>query len=500
MTLSEVGGAARAGCAIDMEVGKKRVLLFNAKREKCQAVSPHLGLAMLSGVLTRRGHEVLIVDYQFTHTAPPPTEFVKSFRPDVVGVTLYTATMKEANAVIDEVTKFNLPIMVGGPHAALYHDELAGDTRLDYIVAGEAENVIADVVENARPLEKPQFVRASPPDPKMLPYPEFSFYGREGMTIYPMQTSRGCPNVCSFCAVHLVSTRKWRPRDPETCVAELVKAKNELSNLSYVIIFDDNPTVKKDHIKRFLESYLKERIDLTLTVINTRADGLDEEIVAMLKKAKCPSIGLGVESGCPEVFDKIRKGETLDEIRTAAKLVKKHGVPLCLCFVIGLEGDSLEKTKDSIALAKELKPDHIIWNMITPFKGTRIREWYDENGRVFDVINRSSYVDGDFVCDEPCAESPDFSVEDRKKAYLMAILETNDNKLRLRHIPRLLPSVRKYRLFGEFFRWIPQQMAKDLRRLGALARRAIRLFREEGPTQAARKILRYIRPSESANR
>jgi len=482
-----------------MEAGKKRVLLFNAKREKCEAISPHLGLAMLSAVLRGRGHEVLVVDYQLRHKAPPPAEFVRNFRPDVVGVTLYTATMKEANEVIDEVSKFDLPIMVGGPHATLYHDELAGDARLDYIVIGEAENVISDVVENARLLEKPQLVRTTPPDPKLLPYPEFSFYGREEITTYPMQTSRGCPHGCSFCAVHLVSTRKWRPREPETCVAELVKAKSELPNLSSVVIFDDNPLVKKDHIVRFLEAYLKENIDLTLVVINTRADGLDETIIALLKKAKCHSIGLGVESGCREVFDRIGKGETLEEIRTTAKLIKRHGMSLALCFVIGLEGDSLEKTKDSINLAKELKPDYIYWNMITPFKGTKIREWYDENGRVFDVVNRSSLVDGDFVCDEPCAESPDFSIEERKKAYLMAILETNDNRLRLRHIPRLLPSVRKYRLYGEFFRWIPHHMAKDLRGFGSLVRMAVRIFREEGSRQTARKFLRYIRSKESTS-
>jgi len=483
-----------------MEASRKRVLLFNAKREKCEAISPHLGLAMLAGVLKSKGHDVLVVDYQLTHEAPSPAEFVKSFRPDVVGVTLYTATMKEANEVIDEVSKFDLPIMVGGPHATLYHEELAGDSRLDYIVIGEAENVIVDVVENAKPLEKPQLVRTTPPDPKLLPYPEFAFYGREGITIYPMQTSRGCPNACSFCAVYLVSTRKWRPRDPETCVAELVKAKKDLPSLSSVIIFDDNPTVKKDHIRRFLGAYIRENINLTLTVVNMRADGLDEEIIALLKGAKCPSIGLGVESGCPEVFEKIGKGETLEEIRTAAKLIKKHGMPLSLCFVIGLEGDSLENTKASIALAKELKPDHIFWNMITPFKGTKIREWYDENGRVFDVVNHSSYVDGDFVCDEPCAESPEFGVEDRKKAYMMAILETNDNKLRLRHIPRLLPSVRRYKLYGDFLRWIPHQIAKDFRGFGSLFRRAFRIFREEGPRKAVRKILQYMRPKESASR
>ncbi|MBN1677270.1 MAG: B12-binding domain-containing radical SAM protein [Candidatus Thermoplasmatota archaeon] len=483
-----------------MDADRKRVLLFNAKREKCDAVSPHLGLAMLSGVLIKRGHEVLVADYQFTHDAPRPREFVADFRPDIVGVTLYTATMKEADRIIGEVSESDLPIMVGGPHATLYHEELAKDTRLDYIVTGEAEDVIVELVEGAERQEVPMLVRASPPDPKLLPFPEFPFYGRETMTIYPMQTSRGCPHGCSFCAVHLVSTRRWRPREPEVCVSELVRARTAFPNLMSVIVFDDNPTVRKDHMKQFLEGYLREKLDLMLTVINTRADGLDEEIVSMLRKAKCPSIGLGVESGCREVFAKVGKGETLEEIRAAAELVKRHGMPLSLCFVIGLEGDSLERTKDSIALAKEVRPNHIFWNLITPFKGTRIREWYDANGRVFDVINHSSYVDGDFVCDEPCAESPDFTVQDRKKAYLMAILETNDNRLKLRHIPRLLPQVREHHLFVAFLKWVPRQMVKDLRGLGSLGRRTLVVLQQEGFGPTARKAVQYLQPRRGLHR
>jgi hypothetical protein len=124
----------------------------------------------------------------------------------------------------------------------------------------------------------------------------------------------------------------------------------------------------------------------------------------------------------------------------------------------------------------------------------------DENGRVFDIVNHSSYVDGDFVCDEPCAESPEFGVEDRKKAYMMAILEINDNKLRLRHIPRLLPSVRRYKLYGHFLRWIPHQIVKDSVRGFRLVRWAIRILREDGHRKAVRKILQYMRPKESASR
>ena len=51
---------------------KKKILLFNAKREKCEGTSPHLGLAMLASILKENGNDVLVVDYQFKPRCPCP--------------------------------------------------------------------------------------------------------------------------------------------------------------------------------------------------------------------------------------------------------------------------------------------------------------------------------------------------------------------------------------------------------------------------------------------
>jgi len=469
---------------------KRRVLLVNAKRQKCESVSPHLGLAMLASILRRDGHDALVVDYQFRHGAPPLSEFVSRFKPDVIGFTIYTATMSEVSELIDEVAGLGIPIMVGGPHVTIYHDDLLKDARIDYVVSGEAEEVISGLVKEAVKSPSPKLMSAeAPPDPAKLPPPDFSaFHECEEMTIYPLQTSRGCPHNCCFCVVRLVSTRRWRPRDPTVCVEEAVGARKRFRKLDSLIVYDDHPMFRKEHVRTFLEGYISAGIDLPLTIVNTRADGLDEEIISLLKAARCPAIGMGVESGCPRVFETVGKGETLDDIRRAAKLVKSSGIPLALCFIIGLEGDTIETVKESASFARSLKPDHIFWNMMTPFEGTRIREWYDAHGRVYNVTNHSSYVDSDFLCDEPCAETPEFTLSDRKKAYFIAILETNDTRLKLKHIPRLLKHVIRFRLYGEFIRWLPREMVKEARSAGKLVRRAGQILKDEGPREAIRKI------------
>jgi anaerobic magnesium-protoporphyrin IX monomethyl ester cyclase len=475
---------------MDMISSKKKILLFNAKREKCDSNSPHLGLAMLAGVLKQNNHDVLIVDYQFKQDAPSPESFVAKFKPDIIGLTLYTATMKEADKIIAQISDFNIPIMVGGPHATIYYEELVD--KVDYVVVGEAENVIEDLVQSAELQSTGKVIFTEPPDPKELPYPDFTvFIGYEDIYIYPLLTSRGCPYNCSFCAVHIVSTKKWRPRLPEECIKELNNARKYLKNLDSVIIYDDNPMFRKKHIKKFLKLYIESEINLPLTVINTRADSIDSEMIEQLKKAKSPSIGIGVESADPEIFNKICKGETLEDVERAAKLIKKHKIQLALCFVIGLEGDSYEKTKSSIEFAKRIKPDHIYWNMITPFKGTKIREWYDDHGRVFDLVNHSSYVDGDFMCEEPCAETPEFTVEERKKAYILAIIKTNDTRLKLRDIPRLFKFIKEYGFYKEFIYWIPKKIMQNIKRPFKMLRLAMNMYSEVGLKGLIKRINRY---------
>jgi len=470
----------------------KRVLFFNAKREKCDSTSPHIGLAMLSAVLKDRGHEVLVVDYQFNPNAPNPKLVLEDFNPDVIGLTLYTATMKEAETILEQISTFQKPVIFGGPHATLYSSELVD--KANYIMVGEAENTIVDVVENASTDSGGQIIHSEPPDPEQLPFPDFTtFVGHDEMFIYPLLTSRGCPYNCSFCAVRMVSTRKWRPKSVERCMEELEIAKETFKSIGSVVIYDDNAMFRKDHVRDFLKLYLDSNINLPLTIINTRADGLDNEILSLLKKAKCPSIGIGVESGHPEVFKKVRKGESLDDIEKAAKLIKKHKLPLALCFVIGLEDDSLEKTKVSIEYAKKMKPDHIYWNMITPFEGTSIREWYDKNGKVFDLLNHSSWVDGDFMCEEPCAETPEFTIDQRKKAYLMAILETNDTRLSITDINRLYPYVRRYGLQSEFLRWIPKSIWKSFKKPFQLLDLAIKIYPEIGFRGFFKRVIKKIR-------
>lgn len=411
-----------------------RVLFIRPKKKTDTHLMPHLGLGMLSAVLKARGHEVLVADHMLFQDTPPPTaaRLISDFSPDIIGVSMYTATAGECLRVIDEITAVtDKPVMVGGPHASIYSGDLALNPGISYIFKGEAELSIAGVVEKSGRPAAPVIVEARPPDVNALPCPDFSsFLNKERIKIYPLVTSRGCPFQCSFCVVRQVSTAAWRGRDHKACADEVEKAAGYLKGLELVKISDDCPTLDLDRFKAFLRDYAGRKLGLPMTIDNTRADRIDGEFARLAKEAGNGTLCVAVEHGDPEVFGLINKGESLETIRKAAETIKSNGLELRLCFVIGLPGDSLKKTEASIKLAKELKPVHIYWNMAHPLKGTRIRDWFEKNGaEISGDLDYTSYDAHSLLIREPLVSTSDFTREDRKKAYFRAVVETDQYNL-----------------------------------------------------------------------
>ena len=429
----------------------RRVLLIHPLRKNLVSNTSHLGLAMLAGVLRKAGHQVMVLDYVLLNRVlqgrPPAVgEMIAEFQPDVVGVSLYTSTIEESRAMVAEVRKLGIPTVVGGPHATLNGPELVQQNVADYIVMGEAELSIENVVRSAQARSVPELVESPLPDPKALPEPDFTaFYRYEWIDVYPLLTSRGCPFGCSFCAVRQISSRKWRAKDPLACVNELSTAIQQLPKLQTVEVSDDCPTANVAHFKSFLKLYVEHEIGLKMRIANMRADSVDEELVSLVRAAGCDYLCIAAEHGHPEVFASINKGETLDDIRRAGTLISKAGLELQMCFIIGLPGDSLDKTKYSIALAKELRPKGIFWNMAHPFKGTPMREWYEANGTIIDDnVDYTSYVGDGFRLDEPIVETSDFTREERRKANYLAVVETGQYRLNANNVYRVLAFGAKY--------------------------------------------------------
>lgn len=455
-----------------------RVLFIHPRKDTLENPVPHLGLASLSAVLRQAGHEVRVLDEALypADAVPPLAELITEFRPEIIGFSVYTATLDNTLERIAEARRLSpAPILAGGPHATLFPEQLVTSGLVDTVVRGEAEDVIVSLVEGARRRETAELVTAPMPDVTTLLPPDFTvFRDWQSIATYPLNTSRGCPFACSFCAVERITSRRWRARDPLACAAEVAAARARFPRLGELKVSDDCPTCQPEHFKVFLRALVAQPgPPLLLTVDNVRADKVDGELLALMKQAGAASVCLGVEHGHPEVFALVNKKETHEDIRTAARLVHEHGLDLGLCFIIGLPADSLARTWDSIRLARSLRPKYIFWNMMHPFPGTVAHQWFLDHGATVDPPRTyTSYDFHSLDCAEPAVETPEFSKWDRKRAYFLAVVETDQYALDRVALSKLLRGAWTYRLAGPVLRGLFRRVIfGGLRRLGRRLKR-----------------------------
>ncbi|MEN6547164.1 MAG: radical SAM protein [Armatimonadia bacterium] len=434
-----------------------RVLFIHCRKETPENPVPHLGLASLCSPLRQAGHEVLVLDEAILprEAMPPLGEVIAGFGPDVIGFSVYTATLTSTLEYIRQAREAShAAVLAGGPHATLFPETLAQTQLVDCVVQGEAENVIVELVETVKRGDPCRIVRAPEVDVQSLLWPDYTgFVDWEKITFYPVNTSRGCPFCCSFCAVEQITSRRWRPRDPADCAAEVAAARRQFANLCGLKVTDDCPTCRADHFKAFLRLLgAQEQPPLPLVVDNVRADRVDAEFLELVKAAGATEICLGVESGDPDVFALVDKKESLEEVARAAQLIRQHGLTLGLCFIIGLPGDTFARTRGSVRLARRLKADKIFWNMMHPFPGTPAYEWFEQHGASVDPPRTyTSYDTHQLQVAEPAVETSDFTKADRRRAYFLAAVATDQFTWDREAFGHLLRGAVKYRLPGPVF-------------------------------------------------
>ncbi|MBN1938578.1 MAG: B12-binding domain-containing radical SAM protein [Candidatus Aminicenantes bacterium] len=435
------------------------ILLVNPYSADAPALAPwpHLGLAILAARAREHGHEVRVVDYAFSPGAPPIDAWLSDFPPDFCGLTLYTAHMKEARKTIREIrTRTSAPIVLGGPHATLNAESLAREHLGDWIFRGESDRLFGEMIPRISPETETRVVTAEPPDLSTVPIPDFGpAFGSETMRTYPVQLSRGCPFSCNFCSVKLLSTRVVRYRDLQVCLDEIAEAVRTRKSLREIRIVDDCPTCRMDNFKTFLRRYRDQRLGLPLHIDNLRADRIDGEMLDLIKDIGVDHLCIGVESGNRAVFDEIHKGETLEDILAAARLIKSKGFRLYTCFVVGLPEATPAAERDSIRLAKSLRPDWIYWNLFQPHKGTAARAWFEAHGRIFAEENTNSLMGLKLTAAAPPCDSPEFPAEERIRVHLTASLETGAYWLNPLYIPGYIRLISSRRLWRSFFAGLP---------------------------------------------
>jgi radical SAM superfamily enzyme YgiQ (UPF0313 family) len=117
----------------------------------------------------------------------------------------------------------------------------------------------------------------------------------------------------------------------------------------------------------------------------TRADNVDEELLALMKKAGCRLIHLGVESGSDRVLAASGKSTSKDAISKGVRMIEKAGIETLAFFMFGLPGETDKEREETIRFAKALAPTYASFHFATPYPGSKL--FSDLNMKIGDDLS-----------------------------------------------------------------------------------------------------------------
>src|SRR3954468_2253245 len=275
------------------------------ERSKTIAQLPSLGLLYLAAC-TPAGHDVRYYEAEGDGSEPAAV-----YACDLVAISTFSAQIFEAYAIADRLRAAGVRVAMGGLHVSVLPEEAA--RHADYVIVGEGENVwphvvraaIAETLTPGLSLEDPstpaprQIFRASgfpPVDVKRLPVPRYDLLGDRPYNRFTVQTTRGCPWRCDFCASTVMLSQKYRRRPVEDVVRD-IRAVMALRERPFIEFADDNTFVDKAWGKELCRQLIPLGLKwFTETDISVAED---QELLELMRDAGCRQVLIGLESPGP---------------------------------------------------------------------------------------------------------------------------------------------------------------------------------------------------------
>ncbi len=348
-------------------------------------------------------------------------ERVRSHRPTLVGFSAYTSTVSRSLRLARRIrAELGCPVVFGGIHATLF-PEIALDDGVDYVVVGEGEQTMLELV---RALDDDD-------DAKLDGVPGLAF-GRDGdlvttgrrerirdldslpfpkrddlpMEVYKTLTpspllhrqraasvsaSRGCGFRCIFCTTPYAWQYQRISRSVDSVVAELEMLARDWG-VNALYFRDEDMAFDAAWLRRLCQEIVRRGLKFSWFCF-ARATSLDASTLHLMRRAGCASIGLGVESADPVSLERIGKGVDVGRIGRTVANIRAAGICSIAYLIIGFPWHTEALVRSAFDSVKTMNPDIVFLSYATPFPGTALWEEAQSRGliRVTDLDRYTNF-------------------------------------------------------------------------------------------------------------
>jgi len=380
---------------------------------------PPLGILYISSYLKSKGFDVGIFDSTFASMNAFEETLAKE-RPPVVGI--YTNLMTKFNVLkmIGICKAQGAIVVLGGPEPPYYASDYL-EHGADIIVRGEGELTLeallqhvaqhglngleaidgitfrrddGQVVETAPRAFIPDLSAHPWPDREAIDLPRYMQVWKEnhGKSSVSVIHARGCPYTCTWCS-HSVYGNTHRRRTPADAADELLWIK-ERYNPDLIWYADDVFTINHRWFFEYHEELKRRGVRIPFECIS-RADRLNEKVVAALAEMGCFRLWNGSESGSQKVLDAMQRKVNVKDVQEKTHLLQKYGIETGMFIMLGYENEDVSDIEETVEHLKISNPDLFLTTVAYPIKGTA---YYAEvASRVLTDKSWSHRSDGDLT-------------------------------------------------------------------------------------------------------
>jgi len=380
-----------------------RVLLVNPRDSEIQ--EPYKipwGAFHIGSYLRSAGHEVTLLD---PDTSP---NFKTRFREnldhaDLVGFSLMTCQVHYALPLMRFVRERypDLPVVAGGIHPTLLPEQTCLSPLIDYVVVGEGERTIQELVELLGQKESLKDIAGIAwkesgsvirnKERELAHLDDFPFLDYDLLekhildsfrdSMLSIFTGKGCSFRCAFC-VNEVLRQRFRGKSAERVLSEIDYCITRFHSQD-IYFRDDNFFHSRRRVVEILEGILKRGYRFTwraaCRVGYFNDSFLNDEMLSLLKRSGCLELKFGAESGSQRVLDYITKDIKVEQTIRAAEKCKQFGIRGNFSFITALPTETREEalqTLDLIDRIKKIAPESVIIGPqpFRPYPGGRLYE------------------------------------------------------------------------------------------------------------------------------
>src|SRR6266508_1390116 len=291
-------------------------------RRRVIASLPSLGLLTLAGA-TPDDVQIEYIDVPDVLPSPwLPGEF------DAVAISSFTAQIKEAYELADRYRARGTKVILGVLHVSALPQEAAA--HADAVVIGEGEplwpRVISDLKEDK--LESVYDARGMNFDLSRAPMPRYELLDVDKYNRLTIQTQRGCPYDCEFCAASIRIAPKFKVKPVAMVVEELRRIKS-IWPQPFIELADDNTFANREHGRRLLRALTGEHVRwFTETDLSIAGD---PELLSLLRDSGCAQVLIGFESAARAPLERLEqktnwKARQFERYREAVEIIQSFGV------------------------------------------------------------------------------------------------------------------------------------------------------------------------------